>query len=149
MHKPEYCLRYRQKDPEAYRAKQRARYKKSPQIWVQLAKKWKKANPEKNRAWQKKHRDKRTQFLIDLRKEKGGKCFKCGYSEEVRILQFHHLRDKLFEVSQRTRSIEAIRAEAEKCVLLCPNCHFITHLTTLQHALHKKLLHSQSSPHLL
>ena len=42
-------------------------------------------------------------------------------------LQFHH-RDpttKSFEVSRQgiTRSLQRLRLEARKCVLLCANCH--------------------------
>lgn len=68
-------------------------------------------------------------FYIQLRQEKGGKCSLCGYHKNIRILQFHHLRDKLDEVCRyrgpMSKNIETrIRIEAEKCVLLCPNCHW-------------------------
>jgi len=59
--------------------------------------------------------------------EAGGRCAICGYDRHVRALQFHH-RDpslKRLDISGRgvTYSIETLRAEAEKCVLLCANCH--------------------------
>jgi hypothetical protein len=42
-------------------------------------------------------------------------------------LQFHHLNPQEKEfglaVSGRTRAIAELRREAEKCVLLCANCH--------------------------
>ena len=42
-------------------------------------------------------------------------------------LQFHHLdpATKAFEVSRQgiTRSLQRLRLEAQKCVLLCANCH--------------------------
>lgn len=51
----------------------------------------------------------------------------CGYDRCVGALHFHHLdpREKRFQLSFAglTRSIDAMRAEARKCVLLCSNCH--------------------------
>ena len=59
--------------------------------------------------------------------EAGGRCVMCGFDAYVGALQFHH-RDpatKSFEVSRQgiTRSLERLRSEARKCVLLCANCH--------------------------
>jgi hypothetical protein len=62
-----------------------------------------------------------------LAQEAGGRCARCGYDRFVGALQFHHLdrRLKQFGLAARgsTRSIDALRAEARKCVLLCANCH--------------------------
>ena len=51
----------------------------------------------------------------------------CGYDRYVGALQFHH-RDgeiKVFGLGERglTRSMDAVRAEVAKCILLCANCH--------------------------
>jgi transposase-like protein len=59
--------------------------------------------------------------------EAGGACVLCGYDRTLGGLHFHH-RDpaqKAFALSRQgvTRSLESARAEAEKCVLLCSNCH--------------------------
>lgn len=59
--------------------------------------------------------------------EAGGRCVRCGYDRCIRALHFHH-RDpatKAFGLSGRgyTRGIAALRVEAEKCDLLCSNCH--------------------------
>lgn len=59
--------------------------------------------------------------------EAGGKCVLCGYTRHSAALQFHHLdpATKSFGLGVRgiTRSIDRLRAEAAKCVLLCANCH--------------------------
>lgn len=62
-----------------------------------------------------------------LVQEAGGCCRLCGYDRCTSALQFHHVdpRAKEFHLSLRgvTRSLERLRREAEKCVLLCANCH--------------------------
>jgi len=62
-----------------------------------------------------------------LVEEAGGCCALCGYSRSVAALQFHHVdpASKAFAIARRgaTRSLEAARLEAAKCVLLCGNCH--------------------------
>jgi transposase-like protein len=64
------------------------------------------------------------EILVD---EAGGECVSCGYRACIGVLQFHHLdpSTKRFHLGRDgvTRSIEAARAEARKCVLLCANCH--------------------------
>jgi transposase len=59
--------------------------------------------------------------------EAGGRCRLCGYDRSVAALQFHHVdrSAKSFGLSYRglTHSIERLREEAQKCVLLCSNCH--------------------------
>jgi hypothetical protein len=59
--------------------------------------------------------------------EAGGACVLCGYDRFAGALQFHHLdpATKSFAIGHQgsTRGIDAMRAEAAKCVLLCANCH--------------------------
>jgi hypothetical protein len=62
-----------------------------------------------------------------LVEEAGGACVVCGYSRFDAALQFHHVdpTEKSFALSREgvTRSLARARAEAQKCVLLCANCH--------------------------
>jgi len=56
----------------------------------------------------------------------GRACTVCGYSKSLRSLSFHHINPetKKFNVSGNySRSWEALKAEAEKCILVCANCH--------------------------
>jgi transposase len=59
--------------------------------------------------------------------EAGGACALCGYDRSMGGLHFHHRdpAEKAFALSARgvSLSLEAARAEAAKCVLLCSNCH--------------------------
>ncbi|WP_272472494.1 hypothetical protein [Baekduia alba] len=69
----------------------------------------------------------RRRLKLQLVNEAGGACVLCGYDRYPGALQFHHLEPatKRFAISDKgvTRSIEAARAEASKCILLCANCH--------------------------
>jgi transposase len=62
-----------------------------------------------------------------LIEEAGGSCVLCGYGELPAALEFHHLdpSTKRFGIGSRglARNMEALRAEAAKCVLLCTRCH--------------------------
>jgi hypothetical protein len=62
-----------------------------------------------------------------LVEEAGGACAICGFDGYAGVLHFHHLdpAQKRFGLGGRglARSIEALREEARKCVLLCSNCH--------------------------
>lgn len=61
--------------------------------------------------------------LVD---EAGGCCAVCGYDRCVVNLHFHHVdpRRKSFGVTvAKGKALDAYRAEARKCVLVCANCH--------------------------
>ena len=58
--------------------------------------------------------------------EAGGCCAICGYARDTAALQFHHIDPGAKDFTLRngdTRSLQRMRAEAAKCVLLCANCH--------------------------
>lgn len=63
------------------------------------------------------------QWMIEY---KGGACQVCGYAGHWAALTFHHLdpRLKRFNVAGgHNYSLENIRGELDKCVLVCANCH--------------------------
>ena len=71
-----------------------------------------------------KRRRKIKEFAVSC---KGGRCEICGYSKSVWALDLHHRdpKTKHFGIAAKgyTRSWEAVRKEADKCVLVCANCH--------------------------
>ena len=78
------------------------------------------------RFWRYQSRE-RTDRKVKLVELLGGRCSTCGYDKCVAALEFHH-RDpikKSFELSKVNllRRWDVVLAEAEKCDLLCANCH--------------------------
>jgi transposase len=59
--------------------------------------------------------------------EAGGRCRICGYDRSVAALHFHHperdAKRMAVSASGIAYSLDTLRAEARKCVLLCSNCH--------------------------
>ena len=59
--------------------------------------------------------------------EAGGRCCIWGYDRYLGALEFHHLDRAAKELAiagyGTTLSLDALRVEANKCVLLCSNCH--------------------------
>lgn len=71
----------------------------------------------------KQNRLNKKQFCIDML---GGKCIVCGYDKCVQALDFHHLdpNQKELNIGSGLRgSLEHIRDEIKKCVVLCCRCH--------------------------
>jgi hypothetical protein len=59
----------------------------------------------------------------------GGKCVCCGYDKCARALQFHHLdpSKKDFQISGMSISLDRLKEETKKCILVCSNCHAEIH----------------------
>lgn len=60
---------------------------------------------------------------------KGGRCAICGYTACAAAFDFHHVDDltKEFSISDRMTSWVRIKAELDKCELLCARCHREVH----------------------
>lgn len=58
---------------------------------------------------------------------KGGKCQSCGYNKYQGALDLHHINsaEKEFSIGDKgyTRSWEKVKAELDKCILVCANYH--------------------------
>lgn len=116
--------RERQKSPE-YKAKRKIRYRILHPNSKPRIKKY--ANEKEARKENKKKSYKlRKEFVENYKKDKC--CLSCGYKKHTEILQFHHLKEKEENISgMYKKSLERIKAEINKCVLLCPNCHSLLH----------------------
>lgn len=79
-------------------------------------------------------RERRKRLAIWLREyKKSLLCKDCG-NEDIRVLEFHHERDKEANISDMIRhgvSKEKIIIEIGKCTVLCANCHRIRHYNEL------------------
>ena len=75
-------------------------------------------------------RQKKKRILIEY---KGGKCTRCELKIDIPdVYDFHHRdpNEKEFGLAQnsgKNLSLERCKKEADKCDLLCKNCHAIVH----------------------
>lgn len=61
------------------------------------------------------------EILVDAA---GGKCSKCGYSDCIAALDFHHIDPDTKEINLNTNiNLKTKLKEIKKCVLLCCRCH--------------------------
>jgi len=76
------------------------------------------------------HRNKIKQLAVDYL---GGKCSNCSYNKCLSALEFHHIdsttKDKNYSNYKNTFT-DKFKAELDKCVLLCANCHREHHSST-------------------
>lgn len=84
-------------------------------------------------------RARRKRYKDLILKRRGLKCVNCGVKydgENAPMFDLHHVsqKDKLFEVngkSVQNYAVEKVLIEADKCVILCSNCHRLHHHTNL------------------
>lgn len=104
--------------------------------------KWKEYQRTYHRKWHQRHREKRLarmyerkadiyQYVQNMKSQLY--CVDCGERHPA-TLQFHHLHseDKVFNISDAARrgtSLDRIKKEMQKCIVLCANCHLIRHYT--------------------
>lgn len=72
-----------------------------------------------------------------LLKYHGGSCSKCGYNKNISALDFHHIKDKLFQLDLRNlsnRTFSSLFKESLKCEVLCANCHRENHYPDMETA---------------
>lgn len=99
---------------------------------TQYKKEWNIKNKEQKQAYKTIYGRKRKEQLIEL---KGGECVSCGIKyngENSAIFDLHHRdkKEKSFVLNTSTLinyKWEKILTEAEKCDLMCSNCHRLYH----------------------
>lgn len=84
----------------------------------------------KEQAWRSSRGSSRTgkRRYIQNQKEEG-ECAECGEDRTVTLVFHHEYADeKVFSLANPTgHSLEQVKTEIEKCVLLCANCHMVEH----------------------
>lgn len=90
---------------------------------------------------------------LELIEAKGGKCEICGYDKNIAALELHHLdpSQKSFQLDARHLSnttIEKLLEEANKCILVCANCHREIHNEHLNKSNITSLLNEMTSKHI-
>lgn len=85
------------------------------------------ANKEKIKARAIEHRKNiRKQIQNLVRESKQVPCADCGESYPSYVMDFDHRGDKAFNVgawSRHVNTVNAVRAEIDKCDIVCANCH--------------------------
>lgn len=66
-------------------------------------------------------------------------CVDCGEKDSI-VLEFDHIKDKLFTISSvgRDKKLPEVRKEIEKCEVRCANCH--RRKTAKQFGWHKEFM---------
>ena len=116
------------KDYETKKAKERERYKKNKEAKNAYHREYAKNNREKLNASVRVLKDKKKATLLE---HLGGKCVGCGATEN---LQFDHIdrTKKSFTIGKcMGYALEKLIEEADKCQLLCKECH--QYKTTINH----------------
>jgi hypothetical protein len=80
---------------------------------------------ELNRKNSKKCKKRNYEFISEIKK---GGCSECGYDKHPSALQFHHVdpstkSDTVGFLTHKPASLDRLKEEIDKCILLCANCH--------------------------
>jgi len=145
--KKEYNKEWNKKNKKKINARRKELYQKNKEKINSKRREYNKKNKEQKRISDKKyylknkiklnkkhreyHQKRQVNFISTYKK--GKCCSLCSYDEHCEILQFHHKNKtkKLFEITISKiskKTIEELKTEIDKCILICPNCHFILHL---------------------
>ncbi len=101
---------------------------------------WKEYQRNYQRSWHQRHKAKRLARIYEKKAatyeyvqgiKSQLRCADCGERHPA-ALQFHHLNseDKMFNIADAVRngvSLDRIKKEISKCIVLCANCHAIRH----------------------
>lgn len=118
----EYNKNYRAKNREKLIAEGKKYYRDNREAALERARNWRESHKEERRVLAANIRKRNTTWINEYKKDKT--CSRCT-ENYPQCLEFHHPNDdKEFHISKRCGySIERIKREIAKCVLLCANCH--------------------------
>lgn len=124
---PEYRHEYYLRNKDKWIEYNHKIYSERKEQLLEYQKRYRKENREAVSQRQKDSRNKKLQLLINM---KGDKCERCQITYPPEVYDFHHIdpRIKSFTISNEMgRSLKSLIIEAEKCALLCANCHRLLH----------------------
>ena len=80
-----------------------------------------------------KRKETRNKLLQELINLLGGQCSKCNTKFPICVYDFHHTQEKKFSISMAVTNKKKVLVleELKKCVLLCANCHRVTHMEAM------------------
>jgi hypothetical protein len=99
-------------------------YQKNKNKAKSYYKKYKEDFVKQNQKLRKRNKD----FITAYKTERC--CSICGYNNHACALDFHHIHGKAKNISvlcKESHSIERIKEEIDKCIILCANCHRVQH----------------------
>ncbi len=113
------------------RSKSKKRIELGEEGWKEYQKE---RDREKSRKCYKRNISHTSRWRLKLKRRlieyKGGKCQQCGYNKDVLgAYTFHHRNpsEKKFSISRYPSGLNVLMKEADKCDLLCCNCHAEVH----------------------
>lgn len=125
---PEYRRAYYLANKDKWKEYNEKAYSERKEALLEYQRNYRAANREKIR---KRDKEKRQQRLNQAIERLGGRCNLCGEEYPSCVYDFHHLdpSTKEFTIGENMFvSEERFFNEVDKCVLLCANCHRITHM---------------------
>jgi len=149
--KKEYNKEWNRQNKERINARRKKLYQKNKDKINQQRREYWQKNKDKKRVMDKRYYFKNKPILNEKQREyhkkrqikflstykKGKSCALCGYNEHYEILQFHHKdrEKKRFEITiskMAKKTSQELKEEMDKCILICPNCHFLLHLREME-----------------
>ena len=114
------------KDPSRYQSEEWKEYQRN------YKRSWHQRNKERRLAEKYERRVAIRNYIQSIKGQL--RCVDCGQRHPA-TLHFHHRdsEDKAFNISEAVNkgySLDRIKKEIEKCIVLCANCHFIRHYNT-------------------
>jgi hypothetical protein len=131
--------KYKEENKNKIKEEKQQYYKDNKSRYAEYHQKNKKKRNEYNREYYKRVRkndyvEKYNKWHDFLKSIEMGKCTICSYSNCMAAIEYHHLRDKEFNISSffikkpNEKNRKLLLKELKKCVALCKICHAELHV---------------------